>query len=124
MDVELTSDHYRRSPLVQGRLEIKCKVTVKVPNATPRQVTERYLAFVKELHVEPKEEETLGLFNVVNDSENMDEDFSIHQRSTTPRKQPSKLNQSTIKSKVKTLEHFLIKKRSSCLYQKIIIVID
>ena len=35
-DVELTSDRYRRSPLVQGGLEIKCKVTIKVPNATPR----------------------------------------------------------------------------------------
>ena len=99
VDVELTSDHYRRSPLVQGGLEIKCKVTVKVPSATPRQVTERYLALVKELYVEPKEKETLGLFSVVNDSKNMDEDFSIHQRSTTPRKQPSEPNESTIKSK-------------------------
>ena len=40
-DVELNSDQYR-SALVQGGLEIKCKVTVKVPNATSRQVTERY----------------------------------------------------------------------------------
>ena len=54
-DVELTSDHYRRSPLVQGGLEIKCKVTIKVPNATPRQVTERYHALVKGLYVEHKE---------------------------------------------------------------------
>ena len=29
VDVELTSDHYRRSPLVQGGLEIKCNVTIK-----------------------------------------------------------------------------------------------
>ena len=42
VDVEITSDHHRRSPLVQGGLEIKCKFTVKVPNATPRQVTECY----------------------------------------------------------------------------------
>ena len=47
VDVELTSDHYRRTPLVQGGLEI---------NATPRQATERYSALVEELHVEPKEE--------------------------------------------------------------------
>ena len=38
-DVELTSDHYRRSPLVQGGLEIKRKVTVKVSYATATQVT-------------------------------------------------------------------------------------
>ena len=35
VDVELTSGHYRRPPLVQGEQEIKSKVTVKVPNATP-----------------------------------------------------------------------------------------
>ena len=39
------------------------------------------------------------MFIVVNDSENMDEDFSIHQRSTRPRKQSSMPNESTIKSK-------------------------
>ena len=99
MDVEIISDYYRSSPLVQGGLEIKYKVTVKVPSATPRQVTERYCALVKELYVEPKEEETLGSFIVVNDSEIMYKDFSIHQMSSRPRKQPSKPNESTIKSK-------------------------
>ena len=64
VDVELTSDHYRWSPLVQGGVEIKCKVTVKVLNATRRLVTESYRALVEELYVEPKEEETC---------------FSIHQ---------------------------------------------
>ena len=56
VDVELTSDHYRRSPLFQGGQEIKFKVTLKVPNATPRQVAECYRAHVGELYVEPKEE--------------------------------------------------------------------
>ena len=86
MDVELTSDHYISSPLVQGGLEIKCKVTVKVSIATHRQLAERYRAFVEELYVEPKEKEILGSFILVNDSD-VDEDFSIHQRSTRPRKQ-------------------------------------
>ena len=66
VDLELTSDHYRWSPLVQGGVEIKCKVTVKVLSATRRLVTERYRALVEELYVEPKEEETC---------------FSIHQGS-------------------------------------------
>ena len=30
---ELTSDHYRRSPLFQGGLEIPCKVTAKILGA-------------------------------------------------------------------------------------------
>ena len=29
--VTLTSDHYRRSPLVQGGMEIACKVTASIP---------------------------------------------------------------------------------------------
>ena len=72
---------------------------VKVPNATPRQVTERYSMLVEELYVEPKEEEIVGSFILVNDSENMDGDFSIHQRSTRPGKQPSKPKETTYKSK-------------------------
>ena len=86
VDVELTSNHSISSPLVQVGLEIKCKVAVKVPSATPRQLTERYRAFVEELYVEPKEKEILGSFILVNESD-MDEDFSVHQRSTRPRKQ-------------------------------------
>ena len=42
VDVESTSNHYRRLASLQGELEIKCKVTVKLPNASPRQVTEPY----------------------------------------------------------------------------------
>ena len=83
-DAELTSGHYRRSPLVRDELEIKLKVTFKVPNATTRQVTERYRAFVEELYVEPKKKEILGSFVLVNDSESMDEEFIILQRSFNP----------------------------------------
>ena len=39
VNVELTSDHYRRPPLVHSRLEIKCNVTGTVSLATPRLVT-------------------------------------------------------------------------------------
>ena len=38
VDVVLTSIHYRRSPLVQDKLEVKCKVAFKTPN---RKVTLR-----------------------------------------------------------------------------------
>ena len=62
----VNSRYYRRSSLGQGGLEIKCKV-IETP-----QVTERYRALVEELCVEPKEEKTLGLFILVNESENMD----------------------------------------------------
>ena len=31
VSVQLTSEHYRRSPIVQGRMEIACNVKVKIP---------------------------------------------------------------------------------------------
>jgi len=59
---ELTSSHYRRSPLVQGGLEIRSKVTVKVDSSFNTKVVDRYKAKVKELYIEPTDEEILGSF--------------------------------------------------------------
>ena len=67
----------------------------------------------------------IGSFIVVNDSENMDEDFSIHQRSTRPRKQPSKPNGYLLN--LKTAEHFFNKERNVVAHtctKKTIVVID
>ena len=63
MNLELTSKHYRRSPLVQGGMEIACQCFVRMP-ATLRNVkiTEKYLQLVKVLYTDPKEEEILGCF--------------------------------------------------------------
>ena len=47
---ELTSDHYRRSPLIQGGAEIPCRVTSKC------------IHLVQELHKELKGKEILGYF--------------------------------------------------------------
>ena len=57
--------------------------------------------------MEIKEEEIFGLF-FLDDSENKDKNFSINQRSTSPTKQPNKLNETTPKS----LEHFFNKERN------------
>ena len=62
VSVELTSSHYRRSPLVQGGLEIRCKVTIKTASSFNKAVLERYKEMTKELYIEPKEEEVLGSF--------------------------------------------------------------
>ena len=63
MQVDLTSKHCRRSPLVQGEMEIACFVVTRMP-ATRRntEITEKYLTLVKELYAELKEEEILGCF--------------------------------------------------------------
>ena len=63
VSVQLTSRHYRRSPLVQGGMEIACLVTVKIP-ATKKntEIAELYIELVRERYSNPKEEDILGCF--------------------------------------------------------------
>ena len=57
----LSSRHYRRSPLVQGGLEIACHVTVKLPGTIKNHlIMDRYQQLVLDLYTEPKDEEILG----------------------------------------------------------------
>lgn len=47
--------------LVQGRLEIGCKVTIRMPAAVKNHIlVDKYLKFVKELYIELKEEVIFG----------------------------------------------------------------
>ena len=61
MHCKLTSRHYRRSPLVQGGLEIKCEVVIN-SRATVLQsrLTARYLELIQNLYTEPVEERVMG----------------------------------------------------------------
>ena len=59
----LTSEHYRRSPLVQGGLEIPCKVSVTMPGTVNNLlVLEKYRHLIEELYIEPKSEDIIGSF--------------------------------------------------------------
>ena len=59
----LSTTHYRRSPLVQGGLEIACKVSVKMPATIKNHLLMgRYFELVRSLYTEPKNEVILGLF--------------------------------------------------------------
>ena len=60
----VTSDHYRRSPLIQGGIEIPCKVTAKISRTVINlMITEKYTQFVQELYTEHKNEEIWGSFS-------------------------------------------------------------
>ena len=61
MHCKLTSRHYRRSPLIQGGLEIKCEVVIN-SRATVLQsrLTARYLELTQNLYNEPVEERVMG----------------------------------------------------------------
>ena len=60
---KLTSTNYRRSPLVQGGIEIPCLITVTMPGTILNQLLmERFKQLVQEKYVEPKNEEILLSF--------------------------------------------------------------
>ena len=48
----ISSNTYRRSPLVQGGLEIPCTVTIKMPSASMKniKILEKYLSIVSDLY--------------------------------------------------------------------------
>ena len=61
--VELVSTNYRRSPLVQGGLEIPAKITGTMPGTVRnRLLIDKYKEIVTEIYAEPKKEEILGSF--------------------------------------------------------------
>ena len=86
MQVELTSKHYRRSPLVQGGMEIPCLVTVKTPATLKNtELADKYLELVKERYTEPKNEEILGSFvNEIDEEDPLQKTGKRRMRKNTP----------------------------------------
>ena len=60
---EIESSHYRRSPLIQGGLEIRCKVSATLPGTIKNHMLlDRYKELVNKLYCEPKNEVIIGDF--------------------------------------------------------------
>ena len=60
---EITSSHYRKSPLLQGGLEVWCKVTVAMPGTIKNHMLlDRYKELVEKFYIEPKNEIIIGNF--------------------------------------------------------------
>ena len=69
VSAQLTSKHYRRSLIVQGWMEITCKVKVKIPGTCVNiLLMKKYKKLVRHLYIEPKNEETLGSFFQTNET--------------------------------------------------------
>ena len=59
----VTGKHYRRSPLIQGGLEVLCFVTVTMPGSIMNHILiARYEKFLGELYLVPKDEEIIRTF--------------------------------------------------------------
>lgn len=94
----LTSSTYRRSPLVQGGLEIPCKVSVGMrPTVKNNEILGRYLELVKTYYVEP---ETPVVFGSIF----FDESNVIPPISEPPEKRIRKSKAKVTKRKMKTVD--------------------
>ena len=86
----LTTTNYRRSPLVQGGLEIACKVTARMAGTVRNHMLlERYMKLVTELYADPKEEVILGSF-LVKACETSAQPTSIKKKKSKDSTEPSK----------------------------------
>ena len=60
---EIESSHYRRYPLIQGGLAIRCKVSATLPGTIKNHMLlDRYKELVNKLYCEPKSEVIIGNF--------------------------------------------------------------
>ena len=59
---EISAKHYRRYPLIQGGLEIPCKLFVKIPAATVKnnKLIDRFKNNIHEVYEEPSDEIIMG----------------------------------------------------------------
>ena len=77
--VKIRGRHYRRSPLVQGGLEVPCEIKITmVGSIINHHLLVRYESLLKELYIEPKDEEIIGTFlSIRNEHENVNQEIEI-----------------------------------------------
>ena len=125
VSAQLTSDHYRWSPIVQGGMEIASKVTVKVPGTYVNiLLMEKYKKLVQHLHIEPKNEETLGSFLQANETIDSVEAQPVSKKAKVIRKQSDKSV-----NRQKDISHFfkkqgIITNTETCSKRPSVITVD
>ena len=77
--VKIRGRYYRRSPLVQGGLEVPCEIKITmVGSIINHHLLVRYESLLKELYIEPKDEEIIGTFlSIRNEHENVNQEIQI-----------------------------------------------
>ena len=100
--VKIRGRHYRRSPLVQGGLEVPCEIKITmVGSIINHHLLVQYESLLKELYIEPKDEEIIGTFlSIRNEHENVNQEIEIETEAvqTEPLKKTGQ-NKTEVKSK-------------------------
>ena len=119
MHAELSSDKYRKSPLVQGGLELSCKVYVSMPPTVLNEnLISRYKSLIASLYVEPQKEAEVGSFE--NEKETNISVDSTTAKVETKKKRKSQPETSTEKQNLakkqsKDIDHFLLQVKKTNL---------
>ena len=67
VSLKIRGRHYRRSPLVQGGLEVPCDVTITmIGSVVNHLLLRKYETLLNEFYLEPQEEEIIGTFLTLN----------------------------------------------------------
>ena len=79
--VKIRGRHYRRSPLVQGGLEVPCEIKITmVGSIINHHLLVRYESLLRELYIEPKVEEIINTFlSIINEHENVNQEIEAVQ---------------------------------------------
>ena len=101
--VKIRGRHYRRSPLVQGGLEVPCEIKITMVGIIiNHHLLARYQSLLKELYIEPKDEEIIGTFlSIRNEYEkvNQENEIEIEAVQTEPLKKTGHKKKMEVKSK-------------------------
>ena len=107
----VTGKHYRRSPLIQGGLEVPCLVTVTMSGSIMNHLLiARYEKLLGELHLEPKDEEIMGtLLSTVREN-----DFVGTNQCTSCEVSSSTKNKKKVEVRSRNIRDMFRKKNKRC----------
>ena len=114
----MSSDHYRRSPLFQGGLEIPCIVTVTMAGTVRNHmVLNRYKEIVNRFYCEPKNKVIIGCFLAKNkDADTVALDNEVTVPKKKKKKKTPKRHKSILKSRDIRQLFFMQNRKKHCSY--------
>ena len=100
ISLKIRGRHYRRSPLIQGGLEVPCDVTITmVRSVVNHLLLTRYEALLKEFYLEPKDEEIIGAFLSLANETEIEIEPRLRPEAPTRKDRPKKKDFSSVSSR-------------------------
>ena len=100
---QITNPHYRKSPLLQGGMEVRCKVSATMPGTIKNHLLlDRYKELVEKLYCEPKNEFIIANFLTPGVEPNLNHNRKAQGRKTKEqRKRKNEKEQTSAKNDIR-----------------------